>query len=55
MEIKYPFKPETNKFLTPGQFWAIPLQNEKFACIIFQMDDLRESYIRSLDLCLNWS
>ncbi|MDQ8734217.1 Imm26 family immunity protein [Paenibacillus sp. LHD-38] len=32
MEIKYPFKPKTNKFLTPGQFWAIPLQNEKFAC-----------------------
>ncbi|EMO86935.1 immunity 26/phosphotriesterase HocA family protein [Leptospira noguchii] len=31
-EVKYPFVPKSNRFLIPGQFWAIPLYNGKFAC-----------------------
>jgi hypothetical protein len=30
-DIRYPFVPKSNKFLRPGQFWAIPLSNGKFA------------------------
>ncbi len=30
--IPSPFKPKTNKYLIPGQFWGIPLQNGKYAC-----------------------
>lgn len=32
MSISYPFKPKSNRYLVPGQFWAIPLDNSKFAC-----------------------
>lgn len=32
MSINYPFKPKSNRYLIPGQFWGIPLDNEKFAC-----------------------
>jgi len=32
MDIQYPFKPNTNKSLIPGQFWAIPLKDGQFAC-----------------------
>lgn len=28
----YPFVPKTNAFLIPGQFWAIPLSDGRFAC-----------------------
>ncbi len=31
-EVKYPFVPKSNRSLIPGQFWAIPLNNGKFAC-----------------------
>ncbi|WP_177177281.1 Imm26 family immunity protein [Bacillus sp. MUM 116] len=30
--MEYPFKPKSNRFLIPGQFWAIPLNSGKFAC-----------------------
>ncbi|KXY47270.1 Imm26 family immunity protein [Bacillus mycoides] len=32
MSINYPFKPKSNRYLVPGQFWAIPLDNRKFVC-----------------------
>lgn len=32
MNIKYPFKPKSNRYLIPGQFWAIPLENGRVAC-----------------------
>jgi Immunity protein 26 len=28
----YPFEPRSNAYLKPGQFWAIPLSNGRFAC-----------------------
>ncbi|UPM56096.1 Imm26 family immunity protein [Gottfriedia acidiceleris] len=31
-KVSYPFLPKSNSFLIPGQFWAIPLKNNKFAC-----------------------
>jgi hypothetical protein len=30
--MEYPFKPKSNRFLIPGQFWGIHLENGKFAC-----------------------
>ncbi len=30
-EVHYPFIPKSNRFLRPGQFWAIQLSNGKFA------------------------
>lgn len=30
--MEYPFRPKSNRFLLPGQFWAIPLENGTFAC-----------------------
>jgi hypothetical protein len=30
--VIYPFIPKSNRFLSPGQFWAIPLTNGRFAC-----------------------
>lgn len=32
MKIEYPFRPKTNSYLLPGQFWAIPLSSGKYAC-----------------------
>ena len=32
MDFIYPFKPKSNKTLIPGQYWAIPLKEGKFAC-----------------------
>ncbi|EMY14089.1 hypothetical protein LEP1GSC043_1391 [Leptospira weilii str. Ecochallenge] len=32
ISVKYPFVPKSNRSLIPGQFWAIPLYNGKFAC-----------------------
>lgn len=31
-ETRYPFVPRSNRFLIPGQYWAIPLRNGRFAC-----------------------
>lgn len=31
-KITYPFRPKSNRNLIPGQFWAIPLSNGRFAC-----------------------
>jgi hypothetical protein len=28
----YPFEPRSNAYLLPGQFWAVPLSNGRFAC-----------------------
>jgi hypothetical protein len=28
----YPFAPKTNAYLEPGQFWAVPLSDGRFAC-----------------------
>ena len=28
----YPFTPKSNRYLRPGQFWAIPLSDGRFAC-----------------------
>lgn len=30
--ISYPFQPKSNRYLIPGQFWAIPLSNGQFSC-----------------------
>ena len=30
--IAYPFVPKSTAMLAPGQFWSIPLDNERFAC-----------------------
>lgn len=30
--VAYPFVPRSNRSLRPGQFWAIPLSNGRFAC-----------------------
>lgn len=32
INIEYPIKPKTNKDLVPGQFWAIPLSSDRYAC-----------------------
>ncbi|GAB2942827.1 immunity 26/phosphotriesterase HocA family protein [Hymenobacter coalescens] len=32
MSPAYPFLPKSNRFLLPGQFWAIPLSSGRFAC-----------------------
>lgn len=29
---EYPFVPRSNRFLAAGQYWAVPLPNERFAC-----------------------
>ncbi|MDR4947133.1 Imm26 family immunity protein [Neobacillus cucumis] len=31
-KVSYPFLPKSNTYLIPGQFWAIPLRTNKFAC-----------------------
>lgn len=31
-KVSYPFLPKSNTYLISGQFWAIPLQSNKFAC-----------------------
>ncbi|MED4229245.1 Imm26 family immunity protein [Neobacillus cucumis] len=31
-KVSYPFLPKSNTYLIPGQFWAIPLKSNKFAC-----------------------
>ena len=31
-DVTYPFKPKSTAMLRPGQFWAVPLSNDKFAC-----------------------
>jgi hypothetical protein len=28
----YPFVPKSNRWLEPGQFWAVPLSDGRFAC-----------------------
>jgi hypothetical protein len=28
----YPFEPVSNRYLAPGQYWAIPLADGRFAC-----------------------
>jgi hypothetical protein len=30
--IAYPFRPKSTALLMPGQFWAVPLPNSRFAC-----------------------
>ena len=30
--MKYPFQPKSTAYLEPGQFWAIPLDDGKYAC-----------------------
>lgn len=30
--IEYPFEPRSTRLLRPGQFWAVPLSNGRFAC-----------------------
>jgi len=32
LELTYPFEPKSTSMLRPGQFWAVPISNEKFAC-----------------------
>jgi Immunity protein 26 len=32
LKLEYPFKPKTNSYLRPGQFWAIPLSSGQYAC-----------------------
>jgi hypothetical protein len=28
----YPFTPKSNRYLLPGQFWAVPLSDGRFGC-----------------------
>ncbi len=30
--VEYPFRPKSNRWLEPGQFWAVPLWDGRFAC-----------------------
>jgi hypothetical protein len=30
--LRYPFTPKSNRKLVPGQFWALPLSDGRFAC-----------------------
>ena len=30
--LRYPFVPKSNRFLEPGQYWAVPLSDGRFAC-----------------------
>ncbi len=30
--VRYPFEPKSTAFLEPGQFWAVPLSDRRFAC-----------------------
>jgi hypothetical protein len=32
VDVKYPFRPKSNRHLSPGQFWAVPLSDGRFAC-----------------------
>src|SRR4051812_6062604 len=29
---EYPFEPKSNRWLEPGQFWAIPMTDGRFGC-----------------------
>jgi hypothetical protein len=29
---EYPFRPRSNRWLEPGQFWAVPMDGGRFAC-----------------------
>lgn len=48
--MEYPFRPKSNRFLLPGQFWAIPLENGKFACgrVIEIEPDSRTGFLAGL-------
>lgn len=30
--VEYPFRPRSNRHLRAGQFWAVPLSDDRFAC-----------------------
>jgi hypothetical protein len=30
--VAYPFTPKSNRHLSPGQYWALPLRDGRFAC-----------------------
>lgn len=53
MDIKYPFKPKSNRYLIPGQFWPIPLDNGDFACgrVIEIEPNSRRTFLAGL---MNW-
>ncbi|MGH2317967.1 Imm26 family immunity protein [Planococcus sp. SE5232] len=48
--MEYPFRPKSNRFLLPGQFWAIPLENGTFACgrVIAIEPDSRTGFLTGL-------
>ncbi len=56
--MKYPFTPKSTSYIEPGQIWAIPLSNGKYACgvvlakLIFQGKiESRSFYAGLLDWC----
>src|SRR5712692_9693696 len=54
---RYPFVPKTNANLEPGQFWAVPLPNGRFACgRVLRVDRDREYGARTMFVAglLNW-
>ncbi len=58
MNVKYPFVPKSTSYLEPGQFWAVPLSNGKFACgVVLQLMYVEGKLYRSAFLAglLNWS
>jgi hypothetical protein len=57
VQVKYPFTPKSNRHLSPGDFWAIPLVDGSFGCgIVLELypTGLPGSKIAFLAGLLNW-
>ncbi len=55
----YPFEPRSNAYLEPGQFWAVPLSDGRFACgrvLAVPKDDPSLAISRKMFLAglMNW-
>jgi len=56
--VAYPFRPRSTAALEPGQFWAVPLPNRRFACGRIVQVGGSEIPIKSRDFfggLLDWS
>ncbi len=57
MKTKYSFVPKSNRYLSPGDFWAIPLADGSFGCgVVLELypKGLPGSKIAFLASLLNW-
>lgn len=53
--MKYPFYPKSNSKLEVGEFWAIKLPNNKYACgIVLDIPDKEKQRVRFLAGLIDW-